>query len=147
MKKTIHFYIIKEILTPLWVSLVVFTFVLLLSRVMSMAEMIFSRGIQLRQVGGLIASILPYFFVFTLPMSTLLAVLLAFLRLSHDNEITAMKTAGISLYQLMPPVLVIGVITYLITSFLAIFALPWGNKNFKDILYEIARVLKKRYNF
>ncbi|MBF0525784.1 MAG: LPS export ABC transporter permease LptF [Deltaproteobacteria bacterium] len=139
MKKTIHFYIIKEIITPLWVSLVVFTFVLLLSRVMSMAEMIFSRGIQPRQVGGLIVSILPYFFVFTLPMSTLLAVLLAFLRLSHDNEITAMKTAGISLYQLMPPVLTIGLITYLITSFLAIFALPWGNKNFKDTLYEIAR--------
>jgi lipopolysaccharide export system permease protein len=44
----------------------------------------------------------PYFLVFVIPMSTMMAVLLTFLRLSADNEIIALKTGGLNTYRLLP---------------------------------------------
>jgi lipopolysaccharide export system permease protein len=70
-------------------------------------------------------------------MAFLLALLLAFGRLSSDSEITAVKACGVSLYGLLPPVLVFALLTYLATTFITVFALPWGNTSFKRLLFDI----------
>jgi lipopolysaccharide export system permease protein len=72
-------------------------------------------------------------------MATLLAVLLAFLRLSSDNEVTAMKAAGVGLHQLLPPVAAIAFIAWLMSSALAIWGLPWGNHNFENLIFKVAQ--------
>ena len=126
-------------ITPFLVSLGVFTFLLLIAKIMELTELVVSRGVALSQVGRLLAYTLPYFLVFTLPMATLLGVLLAFLRLSADNEITSLKASGVGLYQLLPPVAALAVVAWLTTSALAIWALPWGNRSFEGLLFQIAR--------
>ena len=78
----------------------------------------------------LVREILTYF---------LIAVLITFVRLSSDNEIVAFKASGVSLYQLTPPILFLSVMAYLLTTFLVIYALPWGNNRFKYVLYDIAK--------
>ena len=98
-----------------------------------------TRGVSIYSVGFLVMAILPFVFIFTLPMSSLLAVLLGFLRLSSDGEITAMKNAGLSLYQLLPPVIVFCVMIYALTTALSFFALPWGNYSLKMALLDLAR--------
>jgi lipopolysaccharide export system permease protein len=125
-------------ISPFLVSLGVFTFLLLIAKIMELTELVVSRGVGLHQVGRLLAYTLPYFLVFTLPMATLLGVLLAFLRLSADNEITSLKASGVGLYQLLPPVAALAVVAWLATSALAIWAMPWGNRSFENLLYQIA---------
>jgi lipopolysaccharide export system permease protein len=93
----------------------------------------------LADLGMLLLYSLPYFFVFTIPMATLLAVLLAFARLAHDNEITAMKTAGISFYQTLPTVALVTGVAWLITLGLSSFVLPHSNSGFQRVLLEMAR--------
>ena len=136
--KTLNYYIFRELLVPFLVSLCVFTFVLLLARVMELTDLVVNKGVGLDVIGELIVYILPYFFVFTIPMATLLGILLGFLRLSADNEITVMKAAGISLWQMLPPVAVLALAAWLVTQSLALFALPWGNYNFATKFFEIA---------
>ena len=126
-------------LGPFFISVLVFTVVLLLGRVLQLTEMVLTRGVSIGSVGYLILAILPFVFVFTLPMSSLLSVLLAFLRMSSESEITAMKNAGLSLYQLLTPVIVFSLLLYGATSALAFFALPWGNYALKLQLIELAR--------
>jgi lipopolysaccharide export system permease protein len=70
-------------------------------------------------------------------MAFLLALLLAFGRLSSDSEITAMKASGVSLYGLLPPVMLFALLAYLATTFITIYALPWGNISFKKLLFDI----------
>jgi lipopolysaccharide export system permease protein len=71
-------------------------------------------------------------------MATLLSVLLTFNRLSSDNEITALKASGVSLYQMTPPVLLLALSTTLATTFLSLYSLPRANQASRSLLYEMA---------
>jgi len=137
--RIIQTYLFKEMLAPFFVSLGVFTFVLLVAKIMELTELVVARGVGLDVVGRLLIYALPYFFVFTVPMSTLLAVLLAFLRLSSDNEVTALKAAGVGLHQLLPPVAAVAFMAWIMSSLLAIWGLPWGNHNFENLLFRVAQ--------
>lgn len=120
-------------------GLVVFTFILLIGRIFKLSELVINKGVNLFDVLKLFIFILPNFLVFTIPMAFLLGVLLAFGRLSSDHELTAMKASGISLFQLIPPVITVSFLCYLAAAFMAIYALPWGSRSFRNTLYEIAR--------
>jgi lipopolysaccharide export system permease protein len=137
--KTINRYILKEVTIPFFLSLFVFTFVLLLERIMKLIELVVSRGVRILDIGMLFIYILPSFLTLTIPMSFLLAVLLAFGRLSSDSEVTAMKASGVGIYQMMIPVTLLSIVAYLLTSFLMIYALPWGNQAFRIKVFDIAR--------
>ena len=128
---------LREMQGPFWVSVLVFTMVLILGRIMQLIDMMVNRGVSLLDVLTLIGSILPYLLVFILPMATLMAVLMAFLRMSSDNEITAMKNAGVSLYQMLPPVVAISLFSYLCTLLLSLSVLPWGIRSTQETLSRI----------
>jgi len=53
---------------------------------------------------------LPYYVSLSFPMAMLLATLLAYARLSGDNEILALRSCGVSLYRLIAPALVAGLL-------------------------------------
>jgi lipopolysaccharide export system permease protein len=137
--RKLSFYILKEILTPLGMGLGVFTFILLIGRIFKLSELVINKGVNLLDVLKLFVFVVPNFLVFTIPMALLLGVLLAFGRLSSDHELTAMKASGISLFQLVPPVIAVSLFCYVLAAFMALYALPWGSQSFKNTLYQIAR--------
>lgn len=137
MKKTLHLYLFREIAGPFFLGMGVFTLVLLMGKLIKLAEMVVAKGVPLLDVLQLILSMLPSFFLVTIPMAFLLALLLAIGRLSADSEITAIKACGISLYGLLPPVLSFAFLAYLATTLVTVYALPWGNEAFKQTLYNI----------
>lgn len=139
MRKTINLYILKEIVPVFLIGLMTFTIILLMDKILKLIEMIVSRGASLSQVLMLLLFISPSFLVFTIPMAVLLATLIGFGRLSGDSEITAFKASGMSLYQLFFPVAFFSIAAYLLTTFLVIYGLPWGNRGFKATLYLIAQ--------
>ena len=136
---TINRYILREIVVPFVLGLAVFTFILLIARILKLVEMVVNRGVPLLEVLKLFSYILPAFLEITVPMALLLAVLVAFGRLSSDSEITALKTSGVSLYQLMRPVALFAVVVYVVALGLSLFARPWGNSLLRGALYEIAK--------
>lgn len=136
MITTLHRYVGREIIIPFLLGFAVFTFVLLMGRFIKLAEMVIAKGVPLSDVMRLVMYMLPSFSIVTIPMSFLLAVLLAFGRLSTDNELTAMKASGVSLYGLLPPVIAFAVLAYLTTTAITVYALPWGNTAFKTLLYN-----------
>lgn len=137
MPLTLYRYIAREILSPLILGLVTFTVVLLMGRMLKLADMVVSKGVPFGELLLLIAYLIPNFAIITIPMALLLAVLLAFSRLSADSEIIAIKASGTSLYRLLPPVMAIATTAYAITTFISIYALPKGNVAFKQLLYHV----------
>lgn len=137
--RTINRYIVREILVPFGLGLAVFTLILLIARILKLVEMVVNRGVPFLEVVKLFSYILPGFLEITVPMALLLAVLIAFGRLSSDSEITALKTSGVSLYQLMRPVAFFAMVVYVIALGLSLFARPWGNTLLRNALYEIAK--------
>jgi len=129
----------REITGVFVLGLTIFTLVLLMGRMVKLMEMVVANGVPLAEVIRLIIFLLPSFLVLTIPMAFLLAVLLAFGRLSSDNEITVLKASGLSLAALVPPVLMTATVAALFTLFISVVAVPWGNTGFKQMTLEVAR--------
>jgi lipopolysaccharide export system permease protein len=139
MPRIIYRYILKEICLVFGISLVTFTFILLVAKIFTFTDLVVNKGVSPVVLIHLIGYKLPYFFVFTFPMSILMATLVTFLRLSHDHEITALKASGVSLTQLLPPVLMLSVFAHLITTFMAVYLIPEGNRAFKGLVDELTQ--------
>ena len=138
MKLTLHRYIFNEIWPTLLASLAVFLFIVLAARMLNLAEWMINHGVHPFQLAKMILYLLPGMILFALPAVLLMAVFVAFHRLSNDNELQAMKSSGISLYQMLPSVVLMSLAGFLAALFLSSFAGPWGRKSFKDFVFTIA---------
>lgn len=139
MGPTLRRYFLREVAVPFLLGIGVFTFILLIARMLKLVELVVNRAVPIFEIVKLFAYILPTFLEVTVPMALLLAVLLCFSRLSADSEIVALKTSGISLYQMIVPVAGFTLLVTLLALLLAVYARPWGNSNLKASLYEIAK--------
>jgi lipopolysaccharide export system permease protein len=139
MTTTLYRYIFREIAVPFLLGLATFTGALLMGRILQIADLVVAKGVGLSTILWLVAYLLPFFFMITIPMALLLALLLAFGRLSADSEITAMKSCGVSLFRLLPPVLACAFITYLAATVVTVYGLPWGNTSFRNLLIDIVQ--------
>ena len=134
----INRYIMKEMVPPFMITLVFFSFVFLMTQILEITQLVVNFNISIVSIGLMLAYSMPFFLAFIIPMSVMMAVLLTFLRLSSDNEITALKAGGVSIYRLLPPVLIFGLIAGLLTGFMTIFGLPKGRLALKRLVYDVA---------
>ena len=138
MKTTLYKYIIHEIWPTFFASLFVSAFLVVATKMLSITDLIVGRGVPLSHVGRMVGYLLPEITLFALPAACLISVALAFLRLSVDSEIIALKSSGISLYQLLPPVALLSTTGLVAAMIISLVAVPWGNGSFKELLFEVA---------
>ncbi|HEY7745525.1 MAG TPA: LPS export ABC transporter permease LptF [Desulfuromonadales bacterium] len=134
----LHRYIAREIAIPTLLGLIIFTFVLLMGRILKLVELVINKGIPAGEVVKLFGYLLPSFLVITIPLAFLLGVLLGFSRLSADSETIAMKASGISLYGMLKPVLALAILASLFTAYLTLYAGPSGSSAFRTQVFQIA---------
>lgn len=137
--KIIDRYIARELLVPFALGIAIFTFILLIARILKLVEMVVNRGVPLVQVLELFSYILPAFLEVTVPMALLLAVLVAFGRLSSDSEMTALQASGVGLYRMAVPVAVFAILLAVLTLILAVYVRPWGNSRLRTGIYEVVK--------
>ena len=130
-------YLMTEILGPLGLGFLVYTFILLLRFLFASAEMIIRRGLPVSIVGKLLLLTLPNIVVLTLPMSLLFGTLIAVGRLSSDSELIAMRASGVSLLTLYRPILLLSGVLTVLNALLMIYVLPWGNHSLQELRLEI----------
>ena len=138
INRILHRHIFKGMISPFAINLVFLTFVFLMTRILDITKLIVNYRVGLGVVLRLLLYTIPLFLEFVIPMSVMMAVLLTFLRMSTDNEIVGLKAGGVSLYQMLPPVLLFCVLGGLLTGFMAIYGLPWGRLSFKTLALQMA---------
>jgi lipopolysaccharide export system permease protein len=138
MKITLYKYIVNEIWPMFLASLFVSVFIIVATRMLSIMELIVNRGVNAGHVGRMLLYLIPDIVMFAMPAVSLMAVVVAFLRLSADSEIISLKSCGISLYQMLPPVVILSFLALVVSLSVSIIAVPWGNRSFKDVIFQIA---------
>lgn len=132
-------YILRECLIYCGVILLAFTGILLTIRMLRFASLIINKGVDVEQIARVFLAIIPSFLEIALPLAVLLGVMLAFARFSGDSEIVVIRASGISITQLIKPVIVLGVVFWLASLFVSIQLRPWGFRTLSQSLFEIAR--------
>jgi lipopolysaccharide export system permease protein len=99
--------IFGELVRVFTLALVSLTGMFLLGGVLSEAM---QRGLSPAQVLMVIPLLIPNTLPYTVPATCLFATCVVYGRLSHDNEITAVKAAGVHLGRLVTPALLLGVL-------------------------------------
>ena len=133
----IYRYVFKEMMPPFVINLIFFTFVFLMVEMLKVTNMVVNYRVGVLTVLIMLAYSTPYFLTYVIPMSVMIAVLLAFLRLSGDNEIVALKTSGMSIYGLLPPAMLFCLIGCLLTFFMTAYGMPWGRLSVKELTYKV----------
>lgn len=139
MNKIINRYIFKEIVSPFIIILFVLTFVLLMGKILQIMDLFINKGVSFFSIIKIILLLLPYFMLFTIPIALLIAILIAIGRLSSDNEITAIKTSGISLIQLFYPVAIASLITFIFSIIISYYIVPQSNTATRRLLFNVVR--------
>ncbi len=139
LNSIINRYLFREMLSPFCINIFFFLFVFLLTEILEITNMIVNYKVGISLIFWLLTYSMPYFLVFVIPMSVMMAILLTFLRMSSDNEIIALKSGGVSIIQLLPAVLSFCLIGCLLTAFMIIHGLPWGRSSLKQLTVEIAQ--------
>jgi len=113
-------YMMQDFLVMFLVTFLVFTFVMCMSAVVRAIDLM-SRGVSGMFILKVFSYNIPFIATFSIPVSVLTAVLLLFGRLSFDGELTAMKACGMSMWQIVAPVIILtialsGVCLYISSS-------------------------------
>ena len=103
-------YVLREHLAPFFVTLGGLTAVLLVGNIVKFAELVIAKGVNVVDVFRLMLYLIPYMLCFTVPMACLVAIVLAFGRLSTDYELIAMRASGVAPIRLIWAMLMTGLV-------------------------------------
>ena len=116
MIKLLDRYLLKELMGPFLFGIIAFSAILAGSTVLFyLVGDAVKYGISLVDFLLIFSYKLPGILVFTFPMSTLLASIIVFSRLSSDSELIALRASGIGFYRLIAPVALFGLTISVIT--------------------------------
>jgi lipopolysaccharide export system permease protein len=104
-------------------------------------------GLTLSQLLRVIPLFIPSSLPLTIPATTLFASCVVYGRLAHDNEVVALKAAGVHLFVIVKPALLLGIITTAVTAGLYHTVIPRTQQMFyaevlsdpEEVLYNMLR--------
>ncbi|HEY4484819.1 MAG TPA: LptF/LptG family permease, partial [Nitrospiria bacterium] len=139
MWRIIDRYIFREVFTPFSLTLSALMIILLTEQTARLVELFINKGVSLWAGAKVFLYLLPSFLVMGIPLSVLIATIIAFSRLTADTEITALRACGLSLFRIARPVLVFSTMTFMLTFSLSVWAQPMVGRSLKSAAMDLIR--------
>lgn len=114
-------------------------FIFLLQFMMKFADRLIGKGLDTWIIIQLVTFNLAWMLVLVVPISTLVATLMAFGNMSQNNEVTIMKSSGISLYKMMAAPILGGILVGYLLLLFNNDVLPDANHQAKILMQDISR--------
>jgi LPS export ABC transporter permease LptF len=132
-------YLGREVITSAVFAVCTLSLVLILGQIFKkLFEFVVDHNVPATFIITFIAYFLPLSLIFSIPWGFLTAVLLVFGRLSAGNELTALRTAGVSIPRIARPVLILAVIFSGICLWINLYVAPRAEQNLKDAFFQVA---------
>ena len=132
-------YIVRETLGPLSFGIGAFTSLFVSGDLLSLANLVVQIGAPVLPALKVFLLKLPQIVVWTLPMSVLLATLLALSRLSANSELVAMRAGGVSLFRIARPIFTLSLGVSLLGLVIGETVVPVTNLRSRVVMIEEVR--------
>jgi lipopolysaccharide export system permease protein len=136
---TLEKYVLREHISPFFMGFGVVTFILTLDLLYDYLDLLIGKGVAPLKVLELFVLGLGWMVALSVPCGVLVAALVAFGRLSQDNEISAMRAAGINLLRVLTPPAAAAAGVAVILALFNNYVLPESNHAFATLLFEIGQ--------
>lgn len=131
-------YIFWDIIPGFFLGLIAFILILLMFQVLRLMEFALIHGIDSSVILEIFTYLTVSFLPIVLPMSLLLATLLAYNRLSNDSEVIAFKSLGLHLGHIASPAIFLSLLVFLLSVYTTFYMAPWGNRQFEVLINKIS---------
>ncbi len=129
--------VFREIFSSAFLGALLFTFVLFLQRIGRLFELLVRSSAPASDVAYLFVLVVPPTLVFTLPVATLVGVLIGLSRMSGDGEITGMRAAGVPGRKVVAPVLVFAALAMAGTAMASLWLTPLAIRETYQVLNRL----------
>ncbi|MDR0510781.1 MAG: LptF/LptG family permease [Rikenellaceae bacterium] len=136
--KTVHKFVLKSYLGPMVLTFFIVMFVLLMQFLWRYIDELVGKGISVGTISELMLYALAGLIPMGLPLATMLAAIMTMGNLGENYELLAMKSAGMSLPQIMAPLIVVASLVAVGSFFVANNLVPYSNRKIFSLLYDIS---------
>jgi lipopolysaccharide export system permease protein len=137
MQPLLDRYIARLMFVPLAATLVISAMLLLLVRMADLFDLVITEGGSGETVLRVLANLTPQYLALGIPLGLLMGVLLAFRRLSLDNELDAMMGMGISCIRMLKMPMLIAMGLAVLTVFVVGFVQPLSVYDHEKLLFDL----------
>lgn len=134
---TLNKYLIKQSFIPFMLSVGVITTVLFLQFLIRAIDRFLGKGLDVFTILEYLYLNLAWIIALSVPMSLLISSVMTYGRMSQDNEITALKSAGVNLFSIIKPALWFGSIVGFLLCLFNNLILPDMNYNARLLARDI----------
>jgi lipopolysaccharide export system permease protein len=139
INRKFYLYLLRELSYILLLSLAILTFILVMSRLGKLTDLVVNKGVNLKDIVLLIVYSSPPYLTFTFPMAFLLSTIVVLGRFSTENEILALKASGVNLKCLFVPIGFVGIVITVIGLLNTNLLLPTSSNRFRDTLLNVVK--------
>jgi lipopolysaccharide export system permease protein len=132
-------YILRNYIGPFFFSMAVITFVFIMDFILRYIDLFLGKGVKFHIVLQAFTLSLGHMFALIIPMAVLPATLMTYGTLAGENEITAMRACGFSIYRMVRPGVVAGSLLALLLVQYNNHVLPESNHRLLNLLIDINR--------
>lgn len=137
--RLIRRHILHALTGPFIFAWTALTGMLMLNQLAKRFAELVGKGLPAGIIVEVLLLFIPFIVALTLPMAVLVAVLYAFTAMGSDNEITAMRAGGVSVLQMLRPVLLGGLVLSVANFFFVDQVLPKTNLRLLNLQVDIAQ--------
>ena len=137
--KKLNSYILKSYASPFVATFFLVLFFLIMQFFWLYVDDLIGKGLSFWVIVKLLYYISFSLVPMALPLAILLSSIMTFGNLSENYELAAMKSAGVSLYKIMRPLIVLMMIMAVLTFYFSNYAVPYANFKSKNLLYNITK--------
>src|SRR6266850_1599048 len=137
--KLIDRYIRRQLAVNLLFAIIVLSFVLVVGNIFrKLLPLLVNHDLPVEYLVSFVAYVLPFSLIFTIPWGLLTAVLLVFGRLSADNELTALRSNGVSIVRICIPLVVIALLCTGASLWLNVQVAPAAQEEVRSTVFKLA---------